>query len=163
MGIANLQGIFQFAEHVKLCRSQVSSVQVYCWGTRVQLKESVCLTLKESVCLALKESVCLTLKESVCLMLRVSMPGAQRVSMPDAQGVSMPDTQRVSMPGAQSQYAWRTKSQYAWRTKRTICTRLTTRLTWTFFLFFISRTQSICPRCTATYRLIVRPLSSRDF
>jgi hypothetical protein len=30
------------------------------------------------------------------------------------------------------------------------------------FFFFI-RAQSISPRCTAAYRLIVRPLSPRDF
>ena len=27
-----------------------------------------------------------------------------------------------------------------------------------FFLFFVIRARSICPRCTTAYRLIVRPL-----
>jgi hypothetical protein len=29
--------------------------------------------------------------------------------------------------------------------------------------FFVIRAQRICPRCTAAYRLIVRPLSPCDF
>jgi len=31
------------------------------------------------------------------------------------------------------------------------------------FFFFVIRAWSICPRCTTAYRLIVRPLSPRDF
>ena len=30
-------------------------------------------------------------------------------------------------------------------------------------IYFVIRAWSICPRCTAAYRLIVRPLSPRDF
>jgi hypothetical protein len=34
---------------------------------------------------------------------------------------------------------------------------------WGGGVFFVIRARSICPRCTAAYRLIVRPLSPHDF